>query len=147
MITLSSELVIVKNLTITGPGVAALTISGNNATPVFFINPGAPGATSGPSATPRQGRGENLTIGTIALDFQAAPALVPMAAPAAVVAQVDKISRVLPQAAMAWISCWVQLVTTCWTAARATMSATAAAATMTNCWRAKATMSCLTAMA
>lgn len=51
VITLSSELVIATDLTIQGPGVAALTISGNNATRVFFINPGAAGATSGPPAT------------------------------------------------------------------------------------------------
>lgn len=51
VITLSSELVIATDLKIQGPGVAALTISGNNATRVFFINPGAAGATSGPPAT------------------------------------------------------------------------------------------------
>ena len=51
-ITLTSgELVIDKDLTIQGPGAAALTISGNNTSRIFFINPGAPGATSGPPAT------------------------------------------------------------------------------------------------
>jgi len=51
-ITLTSgELVIDKDLTIQGPGADQLTISGNNASRVFFINPGAPGATSGPPAT------------------------------------------------------------------------------------------------
>ncbi len=51
-ITLTSgELVINKNLTITGPGTNQLTISGNNASRVFFINPGAPGATTGPPVT------------------------------------------------------------------------------------------------
>src|SRR5262249_57271996 len=51
-ITLTSgALVIDKNLTIQGPGADQLTISGNNASRVFFINPGAPGATSGPPAT------------------------------------------------------------------------------------------------
>ena len=50
-ITLASELVINKNLNITGPGASQLTISGNNASRVFFINPGAPGATTGPPAT------------------------------------------------------------------------------------------------
>ncbi len=48
-ITLTSgELVIDKELTIQGPGINQLTISGNNASRIFFINPGAPGATSGP---------------------------------------------------------------------------------------------------
>ena len=51
-ITLTSgELVIGKNLTITGPGTDLLTISGNNASRVFFVNPGASGATTGPPAT------------------------------------------------------------------------------------------------
>lgn len=51
-ITLTSgELVINKNLTIQGPGANQLTISGNNASRIFFINPGAPGATSGPPST------------------------------------------------------------------------------------------------
>jgi hypothetical protein len=43
--------VIDKSLTITGPGVSALTISGNHASRVYFVNPGAPGAVSGPLAT------------------------------------------------------------------------------------------------
>lgn len=47
-ITLTSELVIAKDLTIVGPGAAALTISGNNTTRAFFVNPGAAGATGGP---------------------------------------------------------------------------------------------------
>ena len=45
----SGELVINKDLTITGPGANLLTISGNNASRVFFINPGAAGATAPPS--------------------------------------------------------------------------------------------------
>ena len=53
-ITLNSQLVIAKNLTIQGPGAAALTISGptnlSAPTRLFFINPGATGATSGPPA-------------------------------------------------------------------------------------------------
>jgi VCBS repeat-containing protein len=51
IITLASQLEITKSLIITGPGASQLTISGNNAVRVFFINPGAPGATSGPPAT------------------------------------------------------------------------------------------------
>jgi hypothetical protein len=51
-ITLTSgELVINKNLIITGPGASQLTISGGNTSRVFFINPGAAGATTGPPAT------------------------------------------------------------------------------------------------
>jgi hypothetical protein len=51
-ITLTTgELVIGKDLTIAGPGASQLTISGNAASRVFFINPGAPGATTGPPAT------------------------------------------------------------------------------------------------
>jgi CSLREA domain-containing protein len=45
------ELLIANNLEISGPGATALTISGNDASRVFFVNPGAPGATSGPPAT------------------------------------------------------------------------------------------------
>jgi hypothetical protein len=62
IITLSSELVIAKDLTISGPSAAALTISGNNASRVFFINPGASGATSGPPATSLVVNISNLTI-------------------------------------------------------------------------------------
>ena len=61
-ITLSSELVIAKNLKISGPGATALMISGNNATRIFFINPGAAGATSGPPATPLTVQISGLTI-------------------------------------------------------------------------------------
>src|SRR5262249_51864250 len=62
-ITLTSgELVIDKDLTIQGPGADQLTISGNNASRVFFINPGAPGATSGPPATSLTVTFSNLTI-------------------------------------------------------------------------------------
>ena len=51
-ITLTSgPLVIDKTLAIDGPGVSLLTISGNHASRVFFINPGAPGALTGPPAT------------------------------------------------------------------------------------------------
>lgn len=42
------ELVIDKDLTISGPGVNQLTISGNSVSRIFFINPGVLGATSGP---------------------------------------------------------------------------------------------------
>src|SRR5262249_41181138 len=62
-ITLTSgELVIDKNLTIQGPGAEQLTISGNNASRVFFINPGASGATSGPPATSLTVKFADLTI-------------------------------------------------------------------------------------
>ena len=47
----SGPLVIDKTLAIDGPGVSLLTISGNHASRVFFINPGAPGALTGPPAT------------------------------------------------------------------------------------------------
>ena len=62
-ITLTSgELVIDKDLTIQGPGADQLIISGNNASRVFFINPGAPGATSGPPATALAVNFADLTI-------------------------------------------------------------------------------------
>jgi len=62
-ITLTSgELVIDKDLTITGPGASLLTISGNDASRVFFINPGAPGATTGPPASMPVVSISNLTI-------------------------------------------------------------------------------------
>jgi hypothetical protein len=44
------ELVISKDLTITGQGAGVTTISGNNNSRVFFINPGALGATMPPTA-------------------------------------------------------------------------------------------------
>src|SRR3954468_3656383 len=51
-ITLTSgELLLTRNITITGPGSDQLAISGNDASRIFFIKPGAPGATSGPPAT------------------------------------------------------------------------------------------------
>jgi hypothetical protein len=51
-ITLTSgELAIVHNLTIQGPGTSVLTISGNNASRIFFLDPGAPGAVTGPPVT------------------------------------------------------------------------------------------------
>lgn len=62
VITLSSALVIAKNVTISGPGATALTISGNNVTRVFFINPGAAGATSGPPTTSLTVTISDLTI-------------------------------------------------------------------------------------
>lgn len=63
IITLTSgELVIGKDLTIIGLGTNLLTISGNNASRVFFINPGAPGATTGPPATGLTVNISNLTI-------------------------------------------------------------------------------------
>jgi CSLREA domain-containing protein len=62
-ITLTSgELVINKDLTITGPGASLLTISGGNTTRVFFINPGLPGATTGPPVTNPVVNISNLTI-------------------------------------------------------------------------------------
>ncbi len=62
-ITLTSgELVINKDLTIQGPGASQLTISGNNASRVFFINPGAAGATTGPPATSLVVAISNLTL-------------------------------------------------------------------------------------
>ncbi len=48
----SGELEIGKDLTIAGPGADALSISGNGASRVFFVNPGAPGATSPPASGP-----------------------------------------------------------------------------------------------
>ena len=62
-ITLTSgELVINKNLTISGPGASQLTISGGNTSRVFFINPGAAGATTGPPATNPTVTISNLTV-------------------------------------------------------------------------------------
>lgn len=50
-ITLTTgELVIGKNLTITGPGLNSLTVSGNNSSRVFLILPGTPTA-AGPTVT------------------------------------------------------------------------------------------------
>jgi hypothetical protein len=50
-ITLTSgELEIGKNLTITGPGASALSISGNGVSRVLFVDPGALGATSPPAS-------------------------------------------------------------------------------------------------
>jgi hypothetical protein len=46
------ELVISTDLTITGQGAGVTTISGNNSSRVFFINPGAPGATTPPTTSP-----------------------------------------------------------------------------------------------
>lgn len=63
IITLTSgELVIDKDLTMQGPGADQLIISGNSASRVFFINPGAPGATSGPPATSLAVNFADLTI-------------------------------------------------------------------------------------
>ena len=62
-ITLTSgELVIDKDLTIQGPGANQLTISGNNTSRVFFINPGAPGAMTGPPSARPVVTLTNLTI-------------------------------------------------------------------------------------
>jgi CSLREA domain-containing protein len=61
-ISLNSELLIADDLQIDGPGASALTISGNDASRVFFVNPGEPGATSGPPATGLSVGITNLTI-------------------------------------------------------------------------------------
>jgi hypothetical protein len=65
-ITLNQQLVIAKNLTIQGPGAAALTISGPSTlsapTRLFFINPGTTGATSGPPAASPIVTIANLTL-------------------------------------------------------------------------------------
>ena len=61
-ISLNSELLIADDLQIDGPGASALTISGNDASRVFFVNPGAPGATSGPPASSLSVAISNLTI-------------------------------------------------------------------------------------
>jgi CSLREA domain-containing protein len=61
-ISLNSELLIADNLQISGPGATSLTISGNNTSRIFFVNPGAPGATSGPPATSLSVAISNLTI-------------------------------------------------------------------------------------
>src|SRR5258708_20780084 len=62
-ITLTSgELDIGKNLIISGPGTGQLTISGNNVSRIFFINPGAWGATTGPPATSPNVTISNLTL-------------------------------------------------------------------------------------
>ena len=62
-ITLTSgELTIDKDLAISGPGASVLTISGNDASRVFFINPGAPGATEGPPSNSPTVNFANLTM-------------------------------------------------------------------------------------
>ena len=61
-ISLNSELLIADYLQIDGPGASALKISGNDASRVFFVNPGEPGATSGPPATGLSVGITNLTI-------------------------------------------------------------------------------------
>jgi hypothetical protein len=48
-ITLTEQLVIDKSLAIEGPGSGALTISGNDATRVLFVNPGSPARRRRPS--------------------------------------------------------------------------------------------------
>src|SRR5262245_13345624 len=58
----SGELVIDKNLRIQGPGADLLTISGNTASRVFFINPGASGAKFDPPATALTVAISNLTM-------------------------------------------------------------------------------------
>jgi hypothetical protein len=55
------ELVIGNDLTITGQGAGVTTISGNHSSRVFFINPGASGATMPPTTGPTV-RITNLTI-------------------------------------------------------------------------------------
>src|SRR5262249_49011691 len=49
IILTSGQLLVSKSVTIAGPGANRLTISGNYAQRVLFINPGAPGAASPPS--------------------------------------------------------------------------------------------------
>ena len=61
-ISLNSEMLIADDLEISGPGASDLTISGNDTSRVFFVNPGAPGATSGPPATGPSVAISNLTI-------------------------------------------------------------------------------------
>lgn len=62
-ITLTSgELVIKEDLTIIGPGASFLTISGNNSSRVFFINPGANGTTVQPAGPFPVVSISNLTI-------------------------------------------------------------------------------------
>ena len=58
----SGELVIDKSITIVGPGAKALTISGGDAARVFFVNPGEPGAASGPPAASLTVAMSRLTI-------------------------------------------------------------------------------------
>ncbi len=57
----TGELVIDIDLTINGPGASLLTISGGNNSRVFFINPGASGATIPPTTSPVVNL-SNLTI-------------------------------------------------------------------------------------
>jgi hypothetical protein len=61
-ITLATQLVVTRTLTIEGPGVDALTISGNDATRVLFVNPGIAGAMTGPPAANIALRVSDLTI-------------------------------------------------------------------------------------
>jgi hypothetical protein len=49
IILTNGQLLVSNSVTIAGPGANQLTISGNDAQRVLFINPGAPGATSPPS--------------------------------------------------------------------------------------------------
>src|SRR5215471_13076751 len=46
IILTNSQLLVSNSVAIVGPGAGVLTISGNNAHRIFFINPGAPGATN-----------------------------------------------------------------------------------------------------
>src|SRR5215468_8097091 len=49
IILTNGQLLVSNSVTIAGPGANQLTISGNDAQRILFINPGAPGATSPPS--------------------------------------------------------------------------------------------------
>ena len=50
IILTNGQLLVSNSVAIVGPGPNLLTISGNNAHRIFFINPGAPGATNPPTA-------------------------------------------------------------------------------------------------
>jgi hypothetical protein len=57
------ELLIDQSLTIVGPGADQLTINANHNSRIFFVAPGAPGATSGPPAPGIAFSLSNMTLG------------------------------------------------------------------------------------